>query len=119
MLPTWWSDSISARDSRVVEVASNDGYLLQYVKARGISCLGIEPTASTARAAREKGIETLEDFFGAELGASLAAAGKQADLMAANNVLAHVPDINDFVAASPICSSRTASRRSSFRICCG
>lgn len=85
------------RDSRVVEVASNDGYLLQYVKARGISCFGIEPTASTARAAREKGIETLESFFGAELGVSLAAAGKQADLMAANNVLAHVPDINDFL----------------------
>ena len=85
------------RDSRVVEVASNDGYLLQYVKARGISCFGIEPTASTAHAAREKGIETLESFFGAELGASLAAAGKQADLMAANNVLAHVPDINDFL----------------------
>lgn len=85
------------RDSRVVEVASNDGYLLQYVKARGISCFGIEPTASTARAAREKGIETLESFFGAELGASLTAAGKQADLMAANNVLAHVPDINDFL----------------------
>lgn len=85
------------RDSRVVEVASNDGYLLRYVKARGISCFGIEPTASTARAAREKGIETLESFFGAELGAGLAAAGKQADLMAANNVLAHVPDINDFL----------------------
>lgn len=85
------------RDSRVVEVASNDGYLLQYVKARGISCFGIEPTASTARAAREKGIETLESFFGAELGAGLAAACKQADLMAANNVLAHVPDINDFL----------------------
>ncbi|MET4801639.1 SAM-dependent methyltransferase [Bradyrhizobium sp. LB11.1] len=85
------------RDSRVVEVASNDGYLLQYVKASGISCFGIEPTASTARAAREKGIETLETFFGAELGVSLAVAGKQADLMAANNVLAHVPDINDFL----------------------
>ena len=85
------------RDSRVVEVASNDGYLLQYVKARGISCFGIEPTASTARAAREKGVETLESFFGAEVGANLAAAGKQADLMAANNVLAHVPDINDFL----------------------
>ena len=84
-------------NSHVVEVASNDGYLLQYVKARGISCLGIEPTASTARAAREKGIETLEAFFGADLGASLAAEGRQADLTAANNVLAHVPDINDFV----------------------
>ncbi|MCP3445674.1 class I SAM-dependent methyltransferase [Bradyrhizobium sp. CCGUVB14] len=84
-------------NSHVVEVASNDGYLLQYVKARGIPCLGIEPTASTACAAREKGIETLEAFFGAGLGASLAAEGRQADLTAANNVLAHVPDINDFV----------------------
>ena len=84
--------------SHVVEIASNDGYLLQYVKGRGIPCLGIEPTASTARASREKGIETLEEFFGAEVGARLAAAGKQADLMAANNVLAHVPDINGFLA---------------------
>lgn len=86
------------RNSHVVEVASNDGYLLQYVKARGIPCLGIEPTASTARAAREKGIEVREEFFGAELGSRLAAEGRQADLTAANNVLAHVPDINDFVA---------------------
>ncbi|MET4036910.1 MULTISPECIES: class I SAM-dependent methyltransferase [unclassified Bradyrhizobium] len=85
-------------NSHVVEIASNDGYLLQYVKSRGIPCLGIEPTASTARASREKGIETLEEFFGAEIGARLAAAGKQADLMAANNVLAHVPDINGFLA---------------------
>ena len=84
--------------SHVVEIASNDGYLLQYVKARGIPCTGIEPTASTARAAREKGIATLELFFDAEVGARLAAEGKQADLMAANNVLAHVPDINSFVA---------------------
>jgi SAM-dependent methyltransferase len=86
------------RTSHVVEVASNDGYLLQYVKARGIPCTGIEPTASTARAAREKGIETIEAFFGADFGARLAAEGKQADLIAADNVLAHVPDINDFVA---------------------
>src|SRR5260370_35066616 len=84
--------------SHVVEVASNDGYLLQYVKARGIPCMGIEPTASTARAAREKGIDTTEAFFGAEFGTRLAAEGKQPDLMVANNVLAHVPDINDFVA---------------------
>jgi predicted TPR repeat methyltransferase len=84
-------------DSHVVEIASNDGYLLQYVKARGIPCTGIEPTASTARAAREKGIETIEAFFGAEFGAGLAAEGRQADLMAANNVLAHVPDINSFL----------------------
>ena len=84
-------------DSHVVEVASNDGYLLQYVKAHGIPCAGIEPTASTAKASREKGIDTLEAFFGAELGAQLAAQGRQADLMVANNVLAHVPDINDFL----------------------
>ncbi len=83
--------------SHVVEIASNDGYLLQYVKARGIPCTGIEPTASTACDAREKGIDTIEVFFGAEVGASLAVEGKQADLIAANNVLAHVPDINDFL----------------------
>lgn len=84
-------------DSHVVEVASNDGYLLQYVKARGIPCLGIEPTASTAEAARGRGIDVLQSFFGAELAARLAAEGKAADLTVANNVLAHVPDINDFV----------------------
>lgn len=84
-------------DSHVVEVASNDGYLLQYVKARGIPCTGIEPTASTAKVSREKGIETLELFFGSKIGATLSAQGKGADLVAANNVLAHVPDINDFL----------------------
>lgn len=82
----------------VVEVAANDGYLLQYVQAMGIPCYGIEPTASTAAAAREKGIEIVERFFGTALGEQLAAVGRQADLIAANNVLAHVPDINDFVA---------------------
>lgn len=84
--------------SRVVEIAANDGYLLQYVRARGIPCLGVEPTTSTATAAREKGIEIVEDFFGVELATRLADEGWGADLMAANNVLAHVPDINDFVA---------------------
>lgn len=84
-------------DARVVEVAANDGYLLQYVRERGIACLGVEPTASTAAAARDKGIEIREDFFGEALGAALAAEGWSADLTAANNVLAHVPDINDFV----------------------
>jgi SAM-dependent methyltransferase len=83
--------------SQVVEIAANDGYLLQYVKARGISCLGVEPTKSTATAARAKGIEIVEDFFGVDLADRLAAEGRQADLMAANNVLAHVPDVNDFV----------------------
>ncbi len=85
-------------DSHVVEVAANDGYLLQYVKARGIPCTGIEPTTSTADAARAKGISIVEDFFGVGLARQLADKGLQADLTAANNVLAHVPDINDFVA---------------------
>lgn len=83
--------------SCVVEVASNDGYLLQYVQAAGIPCYGIEPTASTATAARAKGIAVVERFFGVALAEELAANGQQADLMVANNVLAHVPDINDFV----------------------
>jgi 2-polyprenyl-3-methyl-5-hydroxy-6-metoxy-1,4-benzoquinol methylase len=85
-------------EALVVEVAANDGYLLQYVAARGIGALGIEPTASTARAAREKGIEVVEDFFGVELARRLVQDGRAADLTAANNVLAHVPDINDFSA---------------------
>ncbi len=85
-------------DSRVIEVASNDGYLLQYVKQRGMPCLGVEPTASTAAASRLKGIETIEEFFGVALATDLVAKGWQADLMTANNVLAHVPDINDFAA---------------------
>ena len=83
--------------SHVVEVASNDGYLLQYVAKAGIPCLGIEPTASTAAAARKIGIETIEAFFGVDLGERLSAEGRGADLTVANNVLAHVPDINDFV----------------------
>ncbi len=84
--------------SRVIEVASNDGYLLQYVQARGIPCLGVEPTHSTAQAARSKGIDVVEEFFGMRLADRLVAEGRAADLTAANNVLAHVPDINDFVA---------------------
>lgn len=82
----------------VLEIASNDGYLLQYVKARGIPCIGIEPTASTAAAARERGIETLEQFFGKRFASDFAATQRKADLVVANNVLAHVPDLNDFVA---------------------
>ena len=84
-------------ESKVIEVASNDGYLLQYVQERGISCLGVEPTAGTAAVAREKGIDVVESFFGRILATELFAAGYAADLMVANNVLAHVPDINDFV----------------------
>ena len=84
--------------SHVVEIAANDGYLLQYVKARNIPCTGVEPTASTAAAARAKGIAIVEEFFGVRLAKTLVAESKQADLTVANNVLAHVPDINDFVA---------------------
>jgi len=84
-------------DSLVMEIASNDGYLLQYVQERGVPVLGIEPTASTATAARAKGIETLEEFFGVALATRLAAQGRQADLIIGNNVLAHVPDLNDFI----------------------
>lgn len=83
--------------SLVAEIASNDGYLLQHVRDAGIPCLGIEPTASTAAAARARGVETLELFFGAETGRNLAAERGPTDLVTANNVLAHVPNINDFV----------------------
>jgi SAM-dependent methyltransferase len=84
-------------DSLVVELASNDGYLLQHVRDRGIPALGIEPAANVAEAARERGIETIVEFFGRRLGARLAAEGRRADLLVANNVMAHVPDLNDFV----------------------
>jgi hypothetical protein len=84
-------------DSLVVELASNDGYLLQHVVERGIPALGIEPAANVAVAAQEKGIETVVEFFGRELAARLVADGRRADLLAANNVMAHVPDLNDFV----------------------
>jgi len=83
--------------SCVAEVAANDGYLLQFVREAGIPCYGIEPTASTAAAARGRGIEIVERFFGVELAREMATEGRQADLMVANNVLAHVPDINDFI----------------------
>jgi SAM-dependent methyltransferase len=83
--------------SHVVEVAANDGYLLQFVKQRGIPCTGVEPTAGTAAAARDKGIDIIGEFFGVALAEKMAAQGLEADLTAANNVLAHVPDINDFV----------------------
>jgi len=85
--------------SHVVEIAANDGSLLLYFKKLGIPCTGVDPTSSTAAAAREKGLLIVEDFFGTGLAKKLAEEGKQADLAVANNVLAHVPDINDFVAA--------------------
>jgi SAM-dependent methyltransferase len=82
--------------SLVIEVASNDGYLLKNFVAANIPCLGVEPTDSTAAAAEKLGIPVLREFFGEALGNRLAAEGKQADLIAGNNVYAHVPDINDF-----------------------
>jgi 2-polyprenyl-3-methyl-5-hydroxy-6-metoxy-1,4-benzoquinol methylase len=85
--------------SLVAEVASNDGYLLQYFQERGIPVLGIEPARNVARAAEDKGIPTLAKFFGKELASELAASGRQAELIVGNNVLAHVPDLDDFVAA--------------------
>lgn len=84
-------------ESHVMEIASNDGYLLQHFVQRHIPCLGIEPSANTAQAAREKGVDTLEEFFSADLAEKLSQKGKKAYLIIGNNVLAHVPDINDFV----------------------
>ena len=104
-------------NSAVCEVAANDGYLLQYFKVDGIPCYGVEPTASTAKAARAKGIEIVEAFFGRELARDLVEQGRSADLTAANNVLAHVPDINDFVGGFAVLLSRAASRPSNFLIC--
>lgn len=83
--------------SQVIEIASNDGYLLQYFKEKNIPVLGIEPTANTAEVAREKGIESVNEFFGTQLAKDLVAKGTTADLLLGNNVLAHVPDIVDFV----------------------
>jgi SAM-dependent methyltransferase len=84
--------------SSVVEIASNDGYLLQYFKARGIPCLGVEPTANTAAVAESRGIPTVVKFFGVQTAHELRSARGGADLILGNNVLAHVPDINDLVA---------------------
>jgi len=86
------------RDSCVVEVASNDGYLLQWFVARDIPVLGIEPAANVAQVAIRKGLPTLVKFFGRATARDLAAAGRHADLLIGNNVLAQVPDLNDFVA---------------------
>jgi SAM-dependent methyltransferase len=84
--------------SLVVEIASNDGYLLQYFNQRGVPSLGIEPAANIAKVAQEKGIDTRVEFFSKALAEQLVAMGKQADLILGNNVFAHVPDVNDFVA---------------------
>ena len=84
-------------NSQVIEIASNDGYLLQYFQLKQIPVLGIEPATNVAMSAQEKGIETIEDFFGANLANRLVSQDRMADLIIGNNVLAHVPDINDFV----------------------
>lgn len=84
-------------DSLVVEIASNDGYLLQFFKENSIPCLGVEPTASTAAVSRSKGIPTIETFFGAAVAEDLVEVYGRADLIVANNVLAHVPDPGDFL----------------------
>jgi len=84
-------------NSLVMELASNDGYLLQHLVKRGIPTLGIEPAANVAAVARDQGIETIVEFFGREVASRLAAEGRTADLLVANNVMAHVPDLNDFV----------------------
>jgi hypothetical protein len=88
--------------SLVIELASNDGYLLQYFQEKKIPVLGIEPTANTADVARAKGIETVTRFFGTRLAAELSQENRKADLLLGNNVLAHVPDIVDFVAGMKI-----------------
>jgi SAM-dependent methyltransferase len=86
------------QDSLVLEIASNDGYLLQYFKEHNVPVLGVDPTANTAAEAEKKGIKTIVDFFGSKLATEqLSGTGKKADLIIGNNVLAHVPDINDFV----------------------
>jgi len=89
-------------DSFVVEIASNDGYLLQNFAAAGIPSLGVEPAANIARVAREKGVDTEIAFFGRETAARLAHERRKADLLLGNNVLAHVPDLNDFVSGLEI-----------------
>ena len=89
-------------NSQIIEIASNDGYLLQYFHQKGIPVLGIEPAANVAKVAEEKGIPSLVKFFGVQTAKELVAVGKQADLLLGNNVLAHVPDLNDFVAGMKI-----------------
>jgi SAM-dependent methyltransferase len=90
------------KDSFVIELASNDGYLLQYFVKRGVPCLGVEPAANVAKAARERGVETMVAFFNEQTAAELRDAGRTADVVLGNNVLAQVPDLNSFVAGIPI-----------------
>ncbi|MCY9511511.1 class I SAM-dependent methyltransferase [Paenibacillus larvae] len=90
------------KHSNVVEIASNDGYLLRYFKQSGIRVLGIEPAGNVAEAAIERGIPTVIDFFGSKLASELTRQGRGADLLIGNNVLAHVPDLNDFISGMKI-----------------
>ncbi len=90
------------RGTHVVEIASNDGYLLQYFVAKGIPCLGVEPAANVAKVAVQRGVPTVVKFFGVETARELKAEGAAADLLLGNNVLAQVPDINDFVAGMKV-----------------
>src|SRR5262245_28292527 len=106
-----YTDMAAARfhlgpSSRVVEIASNDGYLLQYFVEKGIPVLGVEPAANVARAAVQRAIPTVVRFFGKPTAADLAADPGPADLIVGNNVLAHVPDINDFVGGLKILLAR-------------
>ncbi len=94
-------------ESQVIELASNDGYLLQYFKEKNIPVLGIEPTANTAEVAIAKGIDSVVDFFGVRLAEKLVAKNIKADLLLGNNVLAHVPDIKDFVGGMKIILKQT------------
>ena len=91
-----------SKDDQVIELASNDGYLLQYFAEKGIPIQGVEPAKNIAKAAIEKGIPTIADFFGVKLAKHMLKEGLQADLLLGNNVLAHVPDINDFVGGMKI-----------------
>lgn len=88
-------------ETKVLEIASNDGYLLQYFRDLGMQVLGVEPSRNVAQAAKERGIESLGEFFNESLGKRLRKEGYQADVIVANNVLAHTPFINDFVAGLP------------------
>jgi C-methyltransferase C-terminal domain/Putative zinc binding domain/Methyltransferase domain len=97
-----YSDAVVGRfgingATTVIEIASNDGYLLQYFKKRGIPVLGVEPAENVAQVARERGIPTISKFFGVETARDLVKSGKRAGLLVANNVLPHVPDLNDFI----------------------
>jgi hypothetical protein len=90
------------KEHQVIELASNDGYLLQYFVEKGIPCLGIEPAKNIAKVAVEKGIPTIAEFFGVKLAQEMSQAGQKADLLLGNNVLAQVPDLNDFVGGMKI-----------------